>query len=208
MMDVVMSLKENPDAGYILGCTDEISSYNYNIDRLNGWFREKPVLSTELFKNSAKGTLAGEGAFAVWVNNQAQDAAAELIGVKTIHSTNTGEVLDALRSFLSIHLPEGVQPDLLITGENGDQRMLSYFEAIESCFRDTISVARFKHLSGEYCTASSFACWLATQILQSGEIPSIAIKKNVPGKPIKRILICNNYRNLQHSFILLSAVNN
>ncbi len=48
LMDAVMLLKENPDAGYLLGCTDEISAYNYNIDRLAGWFRDEPVLNTEL----------------------------------------------------------------------------------------------------------------------------------------------------------------
>jgi hypothetical protein len=208
MLDVIMSLKENPEAGYILGCTDEISSYNYNIDRLDGWFRDAPVLNTDLFRTRAKGTLAGEGAFVVWVDNQPKEAAAKLIGVKTIHSTKTGEVLDALQSFLSICIPEAEQPDLLITGENGDERMLPYFEAIESVFKSPVSVARFKQLCGEYCTASSFACWLAIQILQSGEIPPAVVKKMVPVKSFKRILICNNYRNLQHSFILLSSVNN
>ena len=207
LFDVIMSLMENPYAGYILGCTDEISQYNYNIDRLDGWFRKEPVLNTELFQKPAKGTLAGEGAFMVWVNNQPDDAIAELVAVKTIHSLNTKEVLDALQSFLSLHLPDGEWPDLLMTGENGDERMLTYYDAIESFFKGPTTITRFKHLCGEYCTASSFACWLAMQIFQSGEIPPVLLKKNVPGKPIRRILICNNYRNLQHAFILLSAVN-
>ena len=206
LMDVIMSLKENPSAGYILGCTDEISSYNYNIDTLDGWFRKEPVLNTKLFESPAKGTLAGEGAFMVWVNNQVDNAMAELVAVKTIHSLNTPEVLDSLLSFLSLHLPEGEQPDLLMTGENGDERMLPYYNAIESSFKTPVTVARFKHLCGEYCTATSFACWLAMQIFQSGDVPPVIIKKNVSGKPVRRILICNNYRNLQHAFILLSAV--
>jgi hypothetical protein len=207
MLDVIMSLKENPVGCYILGCTDEISNYNYNIDRLDGWFRNAPVLNTDLFRKQAKGTLAGEGAFAVWVDNKPQEAVAKLVGVKTIHSTNTEEALDALQSFLSIHFPGGEQPDLLITGENGDERMLPYYEAVESFFKTPITTARFKHLCGEYCTASSFACWLAIQILQSGELAPTLIKKNVPGKSFKHILICNNYRMIQYSFILLSSVN-
>src|ERR1700730_18521127 len=39
LLDVVMLLRENPEAGYLLGCTDEISAYNYNIDRLDGLYR-------------------------------------------------------------------------------------------------------------------------------------------------------------------------
>src|SRR5450755_1269477 len=36
LLDVVMLLKENAEAGYLLGCTDEISACNYNIDRIAG----------------------------------------------------------------------------------------------------------------------------------------------------------------------------
>jgi len=205
LLEVVMLLKENP-RGYLLGCTDEISSYNYNIDRLDGWFRNEPVLNTALFQKPAKGTIAGEGAFMVWVNNQAEEAIAELVAVKTIHSRDAAVVVEALQSFLSLHLADGEKPDLLLTGENGDERMAQYYDGVESFFKASLSVARFKHLCGEYCTASSFACWLAMQILQSGKIPTALIKKTVPGKPIRRILIYNNYRSVQHSFILMTAV--
>src|SRR5664279_6312528 len=119
LLDVLMLLKENATAGYLLGCTDEISSYNYNIDRIDGWFRHEPVLNTELFKMPAKGTIAGEGAFMVWVNNEPHDAIAELVAVKTIHSRDPTVVLESLQVFLSSHLPDDEKPDLLLTGENG-----------------------------------------------------------------------------------------
>jgi hypothetical protein len=208
LLDVVMSLKEDMQAGYLLGCTDEISSYNYNIDRIDGWFRQDPVMNTELFQKPAKGTIAGEGAFMVWVNNQILHATAELVAVKTIHTRDSAVVLESLQSFLSAHFPEGGMPGLLLTGENGDERMHPYYDAVESFFQSSTSVARFKHLCGEYCTASSFACWLAMQIFQTGVLPPSTIKKIVPGKSFKHILIYNNYRGLQHAFILMSAVEN
>ena len=206
LLDVLMLLKENATAGYLLGCTDEISTYNYNIDRIDGWFRHEPVLNTELFKMPAKGTIAGEGAFMVWVNNEPHDAIAELVAVKTIHSRDPTVVLESLQVFLSSHLPDDEKPDLLLTGENGDERMAPYYEAVESIFNSSVSVGRFKHLCGEYCTASSFACWLAMQVIQSGVLPPAIVKRNVPGKSLRRILIYNNYRSIQHSFILISAV--
>jgi hypothetical protein len=54
LLDIVMLLKENPDGEYLLGCTDEISAYNYNIDRLAGWFRVEPVLNRQLFASPAR----------------------------------------------------------------------------------------------------------------------------------------------------------
>ena len=55
LLDVIMLLKENASGGYLVGCTDEISAYNYNIDTLDGWYRIKPVLNTELFLQPFKG---------------------------------------------------------------------------------------------------------------------------------------------------------
>src|SRR5450432_46016 len=206
LLDVLMSLKENPDAGYLLGCTDEISAYNYNIDGLAGCFRKEPILNSELFTSKANGTIPGEGSFMAWMNNERENASARLDAVRTIHSEDPALVLNALKKFLSENLPDGGTPDLLISGENGDDRLVKYYDLMESAFNDQVPVARFKHFCGDYCTASSFACWLSIQILKDGTIPLLLIKKTAPAKPIQRILIYNNYRGAQHAFILLSAV--
>jgi hypothetical protein len=205
LMDVAMSLKEYPDTAYLLGCTDEISAYNYNIDRLAGWFRKEPVSNNDLFTTSAPGTIPGEGSFMVWMNNQKEDAVARLNDVRTIHTEEPAIVLHAFKIFISENFAKGEMPDLLLTGESGDERLLKYFDAVESVFPDTVPVARFKHLCGEYCTASSFACWLSVQMLADGRIPPIVLKKNNSEKPVRRILIYNNYRGAQHAFILVSA---
>ena len=206
LLDVLMLLKENQHCGYLLGCTDEISAYNYNIDRIAGWFRKEPVLNTELFQSTAQGTIAGEGAFMVWMNNQAEGAVAKLVALKTLHSLDKNLVTETLKTFLAEHFPGGDTPDILITGDNGDERLAPYFDAVESFFGEHSTVARFKHLCGEYCTASSFACWLAMQIIQSGILPQLLIKKKSNSNACKRILIYNNYRAKQHAFILISAV--
>jgi Beta-ketoacyl synthase, N-terminal domain len=205
LVDVAMLLKENHQGGFLLGCTDEISAYNYNIDRLAGWFRNEPVSNRVLFDEPAKGTIAGEGSFMVWMNNQSDGAFAKLDAVKTIHGSDPALVLRTLREFLTENFSAGELPDLLITGENGDDRLTDYYEQVESCFQDSIPVARFKHLCGEYCTASSFAVWLSIHILQTGVLPSIVIKKAGAVKKFRRVLIYNNYRGAQHAFMLISG---
>jgi hypothetical protein len=205
LMDTVMLLKEYPDRGYLLGCTDEISAYNYNIDNLAGWFRKVPVLNTGLFAGSFNGTIPGEGSFMVWMNNQREGATASLDAVRTIHTEDPVMIVNVLKKFLSENFAPGEMPDLLLTGENGDQRLLKYYEAVESVFTESVPVARFKHLCGEYCTATSFACWLSIQVMADGNIPPLLLKKNIPAKPVRRILIYNNYRGAQHAFILIST---
>jgi hypothetical protein len=205
LMDTVMLLKEYPDRGYLLGCTDEISAYNYNIGNLAGWFRKEPVLNTGLFAGSFNGTIPGEGSFMVWMNNQREGATASLDAVRTIHTEDPVMIVNVLKKFLSENFAPGEMPDLLLTGENGDQRLLKYYEAVESVFTESVPVARFKHLCGEYCTATSFACWLSIQVMADGNIPPLLLKTNIPAKPVRRILIYNNYRGAQHAFILVSA---
>jgi hypothetical protein len=205
LMDVVMLIQENRDSGYLLGSTDEISPYNYNIDRLAGWYANEYIANRNLFDSNAQGTIAGEGSFMAWVNGDPLGATARLVAIKTLHSVDVALVRKTLQQFLAEDILSGNMPDILITGENGDQRQKPYFDAVESVVDSRVTVARFKHLCGEYCTASSFAVWLSIQIIQSGAVPSVLIKKEgTPSSP-KHILLYNNYRGLQHAFILISA---
>jgi len=207
MMDIVMLLKENAHSGYLLGCVDEISAYNFNIDRLAGWYREETVQNKDLFIGSFNGSIVGEGAYMVLVNNDMENADAKLAAVKTLHSVHVDEVSESLSKFISENIKEEESIDLLITGENGDIRLTPYYEQIESLFPESIPVARYKHLCGEYFTSSSFACWLSTEIFKNKQFPPDILKKGKVIKPIRRILIYNNFRGLQHAFILLEDVN-
>lgn len=203
LLDAVMLLEERPDDAYLVGSVDEISSYNFNIDRLAGCFRKEIVSNRDLFNNSLPGTIAGEGSLMMIVSNQSAEAVAKLAAFQTIHTTDEMLVWETAEKFLQQHGFPGSGVDLLITGENGDARLEKYYQRIESLFSGNTSIARFKHLSGEYCTASSFGFWLATEILRTSQIPEIVLKKR-GNSPVKRILLYNNFQGLQHAFILLT----
>ncbi len=202
LMDAVMLLKEKQDGCFLVGSVDEISDYNFNIDLLAGSFRKEIVSNRQLFDHPAIGTIGGEGALMMTVSNAKEGAVARLDDLQTIHTTDETLLLETLKLFLERNNLMQNAPDLLITGENGDIRLQKFYQAVESLFPENISVARFKHLSGEYCTASSFGFWMATEILRKGKIPDIALKK---GKQtgFRKILLYNNYRGMQHSFVLL-----
>ena len=205
LLDTLMLLKENPDSTFLLGAVDEISEFNYNIDRLAGCFRDQPVSSFDLLDHPEKGTIAGEGSFMTIINNQKENASAELVAVKTIHSTEPQCVLACMETFLIEHTEALKMPDLLITGENGDVRLNDFYKTIENYFPESLPIARFKHLCGEYSTATSFASWLASEIFINKGISSILMKRG-DIKDCRQILIYNNFRGLQHSFILMNAV--
>ena len=204
LLDAAMLLEEKPEDVYLVGSVDEISSYNFNIDRLAGCFRKEIVSNSRLFENTSAGTIAGEGALMMLVSNQEKNAVAKLEDLQTIHTEDTLLVKETAEKFLLRNGFPGEKIDLLLTGENGDARIEKYYQQVESSFSEETSVARFKHLSGEYCTASSFGFWLATEILRTGKVPEIVLKRK-GSAPVKRIFIYNNYRGFQHAFIILSS---
>jgi 3-oxoacyl-(acyl-carrier-protein) synthase len=62
-------------------------------------------------------------------------------------------------------------------------------------------VARFKHITGEFATASAIALWLACYILRKQQIPEHMWKAN-PASSFKKAVIYNNHKGIQHSFLL------
>ncbi len=204
LLDAAMLLRENPAGQYLLGAVDEISAYNYNIDHLAGWFKKGNFSSRDLFLTESAGTLAGEGSAMFIVNNNAMTAEAFVQDANTLHTDNEQDVAARLQYFLEKNLANGDEIDLLLSGENGDSRFKKYFEMCESILAKNVQVARFKHMSGEYATASSMALWLGCRVLKEQQLPRHMIEIYTTKKAYKRILIYNNYKGNQHSFILLT----
>ncbi|HRO45201.1 beta-ketoacyl synthase chain length factor [Agriterribacter sp.] len=198
LLDAMLMIRENPGNHYLLGAVDEISDYNYNIDLLDGCYKNEKISNKALYTTSSEGTIAGEGAVMFLVNNDAENALAKINAIQTLHTTDETEVRHALRQFMQQHFAPGQKADMLLTGENGDNRLLKYYTAAESLFDDHTTVARFKHMCGEYPTASSVALWLACY---PQPLPPHMIKKQGSAAAVRNIIIYNSYRGLQHSFI-------
>lgn len=203
LQDVWMLLKEYPDREYLAGAVDEISAYNYNIDFLDGWYKKEAVTAAGLYESVTPGSLAGEGAAMFLMSNNQEGAVAELKGIRTIHTHDELLVETTLANLLSQHLPTDEKIGLLITGENGDNRLMGFYKRIERFFETGTTVARYKHLSGEFPTSTGFALWMACCPTQ---LPGHCIKTGTISSGESNILIYNNYKGLQHSFILLKKL--
>jgi hypothetical protein len=207
MIDAGMQLAENPLHTYLLGGVDEIGAYNYNIDFLGGWYKKEPLSSEHLYASNSPGSLAGEGAAMFLVNNQPTNALAKVRALTTLHSDDPSLIASRLQHFVDTQVPAGEKIDLLLSGENGDNRLLPYYLSCEAIC-DAAWIARFKHMCGEYPTASAFALWLACQALQGQSLPLHMIKKQAAkANPVyKNVLIYNTYKGSQHSIMLVSGI--
>jgi Beta-ketoacyl synthase, N-terminal domain len=205
LLDAQMLVKENPEKTFLLGTVDEISTHNYHIEYLDGLYKKEALLNKDLYDSNSPGTIAGEAAVMFQVSSDPSSALARCGPVELIHSTEPSYLTSQFQRFLEKLVTADHGVDLFISGENGDKRHHPFHESCESVLDADLSIVRFKHMSGEFPTATAMACWLACQILQNQVIPSHMIKRKGREKKYKNILIYNYYKGIQHSFMLLSA---
>ncbi|MEI7463606.1 MAG: hypothetical protein WCK03_04410 [Candidatus Taylorbacteria bacterium] len=158
-----------------------------------------------LTKNNKKAPSNFEGAsFFFLENHKTPNSCAELIGLSTfLKPESQDDIRLQLRKFLETHQLSEKDIDFVILGLNGDPRTDHiYHKFIETGFPNT-AIGYFKHLCGEYHTASAFATWLAAMILKTQTVPGVTRFKLVPGR-LERILIYNHFQGNNHSFILLT----
>ncbi|HEX2682292.1 MAG TPA: beta-ketoacyl synthase chain length factor [Ferruginibacter sp.] len=203
VIDAMMQLAERPGNNYLVGGVEEISSYNYNIQKLSGAYKEDDISITKLYETDTQGSVAGEGAATFLMNTKKENAAARLDGIRILHTEDEQLLKAQLKEFISKHLPAGQTIDLLLTGESGDNRILHFYTSCESLFSDS-TIARYKHLCGEYPTTTAVGLWCACRVLETQTLPIHMLKKRGPQTSYQNILLYNNYRGVQHSFILIS----
>ena len=206
LLDASLLLRENKSAVYLVGGVDEISASNFNIDLLAGWFKKEIVDAGALYTSGTPGSIAGEGAAMFLVSLNPEGAMARVTAMELLHTEDAGVVARTLHSFLEKNGKPGEPPDVFISGENGDIRNQACLEAVEAMLPADAAIARYKHVVGDYATVSAVALWLGTFILQQQAIPAVLVKKSGNLSTISRMLLYNNYKNFQHSFLLLESV--
>jgi hypothetical protein len=204
VIDAIMQLNANPLNCYLLGGVDEISSFHYNIETLAGFYKKEEISVKLLYQTNTPGFLAGEGSAMFVVNKNNNSAIAKITAINTIHSTNVELVQQQLRTFLQNNLETETAIDLFLSGENGDNRTLPFYTACENLIEDNTPIVRYKHMTGDFATASALGLWYACRFLQIQQVPDHMFKKKTGKTVFRNILLYNNFKGLQHSFILLS----
>ena len=78
-----------------------------------------------------------------------------------------------------------------------------YNTLVNGLFKNTQQLY-YKHLSGEFNTASAFGLWMAAKVLKEQRIPEILKVNDVEIASVKTILLYNQYRGIDHSFTLIT----
>ncbi len=204
VIDAVMHLNTNPSNRYLVGGVDEISLFHYNIETLAGTYKEEEISNRNLYEGDSPGFVVGEGVAMFVVSSEAAGSIAKVAAISTIHSTDIELVKAQLKIFLQNNPEAGTEVDLFLSGENGDNRTLPFYTACENLLDDDTAVVRYKHMVGDFPTASALGLWYACQFLQQQQVPEQMFKKKTRVTKYRNILLYNNFKGLQHSFILIS----
>ncbi|WP_304156183.1 beta-ketoacyl synthase chain length factor [Mesonia mobilis] len=209
LLDAQLSiLTEEKKHQILVGGIDEISENTIGLLQLDQQIKsETPLDNLKLLHYKSKGSIIGEGAhFFVISDEKKHNSYAQLLDVHLENSLATEEVILKTKAFLAENKLAIVDIDLIILGNNGDVDFDAYFQPLQQDFKE-IPQVYYKHLVGECYTASAFGMQLGVKILKSQHLPE-AYRLNAvqPQKTIKKVLLYNQFRGKNHSWILLEHV--
>ena len=206
LLDAMLLLQEKNNRQVLVGAVDEITNNSHSILSRFGLYKRQPTSNLNLLQSLSKGTMAGEGASFFSLTNQASDKnLAQLVAMATFYKPHDREEVEKNINYFLEDLSTNINDiDLVILGWNGDTKDDSIYEQLSHSIFKTSNTAGFKHLCGEYPTATGFALWLSATIINENKIPH-AVRKTEHKAPLKKVLIYNHHQNTHHSLFLVSA---
>ncbi|MEN2398430.1 beta-ketoacyl synthase N-terminal-like domain-containing protein [Flavobacterium sp. MC2016-06] len=205
LLDAKMQLEENEANSILVGGVDENGDYTMSLFKLAGRVKKEIDQPYNFLNPASNGSVHGEGASFFVLENEKKDTTyAELLDVEIKNTLEENEIETEITAFLKANNLQISDIDAVVLGFNGDAKFNSYYKNLtENVFAATTQLY-YKHLSGEYDTASAFALWMASKIIKTQEVPEI-IKVNSVVKPVyNTILLYNQLSGKNHSFTLLS----
>ncbi len=199
LLDGMMLLKEEQADNILVGALDELTPDLFAITDRLGFWKKETVSNLHLKDSKSRGTLAGEGtAFFALSRMKSEKSFARISSVKTLLRPAT---LQKIEESLIVN----GKPDLVILGKNGDSAGDRIYNDLRRGVFKEVPAAWYKHLCGEYDTSTAFALAMAVGIIREQRIPEIMKLDNRPVGGIRKILIYNHLRNVNHSAIMVSS---
>ncbi|OEK09626.1 3-oxoacyl-ACP synthase [Flavivirga aquatica] len=204
VLDAKLMLENNEANTILVGGVDEIEDYTCSLHKLVNHIKKEKVNSTDLLRSKTEGAVFSEGAnFFVLSNLKQESSYAQIVEIRTYNTLGNTSITDTASAFLKENNLNTEVIDLLILGNNGDVRYDGFYNELSAgIFKNTQQVY-YKHLCGEFNTASSFGVWLASKILKTQKLPEQVKLNNIQPSNYKTVLLYNQYRGENHSFTLL-----
>jgi len=174
------------------------------VDELGKEFIKKVI---RLEKMNSEGIIVpfSEGAnFFLLSSEKKINTYASLKNIDIFHKIELHNLQEKLEKFLENNQLLTSDIDAVVLGLNGDAYDSYYYQLQESIFK-TIPQIQYKHLSGEFFTASGFGFWISSNLIKKQYIPDALLINSIKKSEYNNVLLYNQFKGYQHTFILLTA---
>ncbi len=206
LIDAQLMLAEEEASTILVGGIDELGPITTKYHELVHHVKGEEINTLKLLDSKTSGSIFAEGASFFLLSDKKQESTyAQLIDVEIISNLSIEVLQDRVHHFLDQNNISSNDIDAVVLGNNGDVDYDHYYKELQTTiFADTQQLY-YKHLSGEFSTASSFGFWIASKILKNQQAPDVLKMNTKEVKAYKNILLYNQYRGENHSLVLIQS---
>lgn len=203
LLDAKMQLDNEELDNVLVGGIDETAQHTIELFKLTQVIKNEEDKPYTVLNSTSKGVVFGEGAtFFALANTANENSYAKIEDLSLRNVLHPDQVESFVNEFLKSNNLTVSDIDAVVLGNNGDVEDDRYYQISKTTFNETPQVF-YKHLSGEYNTASGFGLWTATNIVKNQEIPSVVQMNGLKKEAYQNVLLYNQYQGRDHSLILL-----
>ncbi|WP_343642835.1 beta-ketoacyl synthase N-terminal-like domain-containing protein [Chryseobacterium sp.] len=203
LLDAQLQINDGEAENVLVGSTDEQTDRTMELYCLNNTIKKEADLPADYLHSTTNGVIWGEGAsFFVVGKDKTKNSYARLKDIDISNKVELNEVKDFIQNFLVQNNLSTHDIDAVILGFSGDVKSDMYYTKAMELFPDSAQLY-YKHLSGEFNTASGFSTFMACHILKEQQIPEIMMINTEKKESIKNILLYNHLAGHDHSLVLL-----
>ena len=193
LIDAQLYLENHPGEKILAGGIDELTNISFAALQRAKIYTKDFIEPAHILTTSSEGTIAGEGAaFFVVSDKPLVDKYLRVKDIATVITKDNVTAFQKVNDFLSRNSIDVDGVDLVMLGISGDVRSETFYKGLQEVTFKNNSYAAFKHLGGEYGTASSFGLGLLMHAITEGKLPEACVINKAPAK-LNNILFINNY---------------
>ncbi|MDC8102871.1 beta-ketoacyl synthase N-terminal-like domain-containing protein [Chryseobacterium rhizosphaerae] len=206
LLDAQLQIKDGEAENILVGSTDEQTGRTMELYCLHNIIKKEKDLPADYLHSTTDGVIWGEGAsFFVVGKNKTETSYAKLTDIRIINTLELNETQDFIQDFLKKNNLSARDIDAVILGFSGAATSDVYYTEAMNIFPAS-ALLYYKHLSGEFNTASGFSTFLACHILKEQQIPEVMMVNGNTKSEVKNILLYNHLAGHDHSLVLLERV--
>lgn len=205
-LDAKLQINDGEAENVLVGSTDEQTERTMELYKLNKTIKKEENLPVDYLNSTTDGVIWGEGAsFFVVGKDKTENSYAQLKDIQISSRLDLNEIQQFIEEFLTKNNLKHDEIDAVILGFSGDAKSDVYYTKAMDVFQNS-ALLYYKHLSGEFNTASGFSTFMACHILKNQTIPEVMMINDLKKEEIKNILLYNHLGGNDHSLVLLERI--